>query len=179
MRRLSGRRGGLSRGDRGVEQALPADGQNRGRLESKGWRREFTLRLHIYPRQPLPSHRPLRRWRASSRAGKGPGSGVRDMRDRLGNALAHKSRSSRPGAYNTLPAIALGQGPLASDIRRNRSCDCGSRAVQHRPQQCPALVILPFFLLWRSAAFIFNPFRARQFQCIVLFAVPHLFPALR
>jgi hypothetical protein len=45
LRRLSGRRGG--RGNRGGEKAVPTVGQDSGYLKSRGWRRAFTLCLHL------------------------------------------------------------------------------------------------------------------------------------
>ncbi len=109
LRRLSGGRGGPGRGDRGGEKAAPTVGQDAGRLESRGWRRAFTLRLQIHPRPPQPSHppaRPLPRWRGSSGAGQGPGSGAGHMRERLGTARAHDPRKSRQGPRNGLLSCA-------------------------------------------------------------------------
>ncbi len=69
LQRLFGRRGGFGRGDQGGEETAPTVGQDLGRLESRGWRRGFTLRLQIHPRLPPPLHppaRPLQRWRDAS-----------------------------------------------------------------------------------------------------------------
>jgi hypothetical protein len=108
--RLFGRRGGLGRVDRGGETAVPTVGLNPGLLESRGWRCGLTFRSHLHPRPPPMSHLPARpppRWRDASRAGKGPTSGARDIRERLGTARANERRNSRPGPHDTLPAIAL------------------------------------------------------------------------
>jgi hypothetical protein len=103
--------GGLGRGDRGrAQEAPPAVGHDAGRLESRGWRRALTLRSQIHPRPPPPPHLPPGpppRWHASSGAGKGPGSGARDMRDRLGHARTHGPRKSRPWPHGKRQAIAL------------------------------------------------------------------------
>jgi hypothetical protein len=114
MARLSCR-GELGRVERGGEQAVPTVGQDAGRLESRGWRRDFTLRSYFHPRSPLPSPPPVRtlpRWRGSSGAGKGPGSGARDMRGQLCTARTREPHLSRPGPHNTLQAIALGAMPF-------------------------------------------------------------------
>jgi hypothetical protein len=49
-----GWRSGLGRGDRSGEKAVPTVGQDSGRLKSRGWRREFTLRLHFHFRVDAP-----------------------------------------------------------------------------------------------------------------------------
>ncbi len=99
MRRLSGRRGGLGRGERGwAKEAPPAAGLEPGLLDSRGWRRALTLRSHIHPRPMPPLHPPpgpLPQWCASSGAGKGPGSSAREMPEWLGDALTHEPRKSR------------------------------------------------------------------------------------
>jgi hypothetical protein len=118
LRRLSGRREGLGRGNRGGEKAVPTVGQDLGCLKSRGWRRAFTLRSYLHPCPPLPPPppaRPLPRWRDASGAGQGPGNDARDMRDRLGTARAHDPRRSRPASRNRLQAIALGAGRIGSE----------------------------------------------------------------
>ena len=111
MGRLSGRREGLDRGDRGGERAAPTVGQDLGCLKSRGWRRAFTLRSYFQPCPPLLlplPPRPLPRWHDSAGGTKGAGERrAGDMRDRLGTARAHDPRKSRPRPRNRLQAIAL------------------------------------------------------------------------
>jgi hypothetical protein len=138
LRRLSGRRGGRGQGDRGwAKEAPPAVGHDPGRLDSRGWRREFTLRSHIHPRQPPhpPPPPPLPRWHGSSGAGMGSRSDLRGRQERLGKARARKPRKSGPGPRNTLPAIALSARPAGPDNARVsvafRACDA-LRCIRNR-----------------------------------------------
>jgi hypothetical protein len=137
LRRLSGRRGGRGQGDRGwAKEAPPAAGHEPGRLDSRGWRHEFTLRSHIHPRPPPhPPPRPLPRWHGSSGAGMGSRSDLRGRQERLGKARARKPRKSGPGPRNTFPAIALSARPAGPDNGRVsvafRACDA-LRCIRNR-----------------------------------------------
>jgi hypothetical protein len=53
MARLSCRAGNWAGWNR--DKAAPTVGQDAGCLESRGWRRGFTLRLYFHPRPPQPS----------------------------------------------------------------------------------------------------------------------------
>jgi hypothetical protein len=138
--RLSGRRGGQGRGDRGWAKTAPPDvGHDPGRLKSRGWRRAFTLRSQIHSCLPPPSDLPpgpLPRWCVSSGAGKGPGRDARDMRERFGTALAHEPRTSRPGPHR-LQTFAL-----ASGIRAFLSAAFPLHARIHRKRRTPPRALL-------------------------------------
>ncbi len=148
MRRLSGWRGGLGRGDRGgAKEALPDVGHDPGRFESRGWRRALTLRSRIHSRPPPPPHPPCRPCRDDAdhqRQKKGPGSDARDRTEGFGTAPAQDPRKSRPGPRNRLQAIALachlpdsGNPAATAWAGAGRACQ---RAGQARPSgQCPDL----------------------------------------
>ena len=100
----------LCRGDRGGEKNCVHCGTGFGAFKIKGLvaRVYFAFTRSFSPNPPLhPPVRPQPRWCGSSGAGKEPGNGARDIRDRLGTARALEPRKSRPGPRNRLQAITL------------------------------------------------------------------------
>jgi hypothetical protein len=109
LRRLSGRGGGLGRGDRGwAKKAPPAVGHDPGSFGLKGLaaRVYFAFTYSSPPAPATPSPAAMAR---IIRGRKGAGGHAGDMRDRLGNAPAQDPRKSRPRPHSMLKAIALGR----------------------------------------------------------------------
>jgi hypothetical protein len=61
---------------------------------------------------PAPASPP--RWHDSAGARKGPGNGVRAIRERLVKAMAHDPRKSRPGSRTRFQVIVPGAGRIGS-----------------------------------------------------------------
>ena len=102
----------------GGGKALPTVGQNPGRLDSRGWRRAFTLRLRFHPLSQLPPNAPPDRlllWRGSSGTGKGPGSDAWERRERSGNTPVQEPCTSRSG-----PTASFRRLPLCHPVRSAR-----------------------------------------------------------
>ena len=97
-------------GGSGRGKAMPTVGQDPWRLESRGWRSAFTLRLQIHPRPPPPSPPPARpppRWRGPSGQERGRGAvrGTGGTGWAMGAPLNRANRG--PGPRNRPLAIAL------------------------------------------------------------------------
>jgi len=132
LRRLSGRQGGLGRGDRGWAQEAPnAVGHDPGLLKSRGWRRAFTLRSHFHPAHPR------RRTRhatpaAMARTIRGrKGAGARRA-DKVGHGARRGPAQSRPG-----PPTGFRRLPWSCCVTIDAWAPLGQRLQTKKGQACP------------------------------------------
>ena len=114
MRRLSGRRAGLGRGDRGGEKGAAHCGTGSGAFGIKGLaaRIYFAFTLASPPAPAVapatPSAAPMARIIAGR---KGAGERLAGHAGPVGQCARHEPRKSRPGPHNRLQEIALGPDP--------------------------------------------------------------------